>query len=257
MAMVTRFRAATRDNRVDAERMGAVQSEVRKALRSIEREQDGLGQRLEEARARAATLMGTEDGIYGEREPADEKLLVEAEAQMMSAYDRLKALKSQHAVLASVARELDRTEAAGLRPQRPAPAQPPAGWLGARSLWSDPARLRQGAAMLGWALLIGILLSLVPGAAPSALAASFTPDLTRFLAFLGAAAALGIGYPRHRLALFGAGLACLLVSATIGSVVMTQDGALLAAPVKALGLVVALALPPVVQWLFRYRQRRE
>lgn len=243
MTMVTRFRAATRNSQVDAERITPVHGEVQKALRSLEREREGLGRRLEEARMRAAALMGTEDGIYGEREPADEKLLVEAEAQMMGAYDRLKALKAQHAVLASIARELEKTEAGA---QRPPSSQSAPGWRGA---WLSPARLGQGAAMLGWALLIAIPLSAAADAAGRAAAPS--PEVLRFLAFLGAALALAIAYPRHRLALLGAGLAWILASAAVAA----QDEARLALPVKVLGLVAALALPPIVQWFVRYRRR--
>lgn len=78
--------------------MAPVRGELRKALSSLDREESGLKLRLEEISTRTAVLMGNEDGVYFEREPADEKRLVEAEAEMMNAYRRLKTLRSQHAI---------------------------------------------------------------------------------------------------------------------------------------------------------------
>lgn len=100
MAMIGRFRSTRRDNETDTARIDAVALELRKALRSIEMESAGLNKRVQEASSRAACLMGNEDGIYGEREPADEALLVEAEREMMQAYRRLAALTAQQIIFA-------------------------------------------------------------------------------------------------------------------------------------------------------------
>ncbi|SFJ61749.1 hypothetical protein SAMN05216304_110111 [Bosea sp. OK403] len=102
MAMIGRFRSARRDNETDTARIDAVTLELRKALRSIEMECAGLSKRVQEASSRAACLMGNEDGIYSEREPADEALLVEAEREMMQAYRRLAALTAQQTIFARV-----------------------------------------------------------------------------------------------------------------------------------------------------------
>lgn len=98
MTAIPRFRSADRDQQTDAARMAPVRGELRKALSSLDREETGLKLRLEEISTRTAVLMGNEDGVYFEREPADEKRLVEAEAEMMNAYRRLKTLRSQHAI---------------------------------------------------------------------------------------------------------------------------------------------------------------
>jgi hypothetical protein len=98
MTTIPRFRSADRDEQTDVARMAPVRGELRKALVSLEREESGLKLRLEEISTRTAVLMGNEDGVYFEREPAEEKLLVEAELEMMNAYRRLKTLRSQRAV---------------------------------------------------------------------------------------------------------------------------------------------------------------
>ncbi len=241
--MVTRFRAAERDVQSDAERLGGVLVVVRRALRSIEREKTGLGRRLEEARARAATLMGTEDGIYAEREPDDEQMLVEAETQMMHAYDRLKALASQQTALASAMKDIaaiaDEAQSSELVED----------WREARPARSNLAR--EVAAFVGWAILIGIALSVWFGAAPPV---GLSPDLSRFLAVLVCAVALGIGYPRHRPLLFVAGLACLVELEVARSVFGASKGVYFEALAKAAGLAVVLMLVSIVERFLWQRQ---
>lgn len=93
------FRSATRDTRTDAIRLGAVLTGLDRGLASIDRERSGIARRLEEARLRAASLMGTEDGIFSEREPEDEAMLVEAEAEMRNACHRIAVLDAHRALL--------------------------------------------------------------------------------------------------------------------------------------------------------------
>lgn len=118
--MLTRFRTRERDQQTDAERIEDVRSGMRRALLSIEKERDGLTRRLENARTRGASLLGNDAGIYFQREPADEKLLAEAESQMTYAYARLDSLQSQQAMLAGMLGSLGQAEAepATARPRR-------------------------------------------------------------------------------------------------------------------------------------------
>jgi hypothetical protein len=107
MAVLTRFRALRRDRQTDVSRLAPAQKALGRALIAIEREQEGLSRRLEEARMSAASLLGNESGIYFEREPEDERMLIEAEAQMMRAYARLDELKAQHATMSEMVAKLN------------------------------------------------------------------------------------------------------------------------------------------------------
>lgn len=109
--MLARFRTSDRDQQTDAERIDEIRSGMRRVLLSIEKERDGLTRRLENARTRSASLLSNQDGIYFQREPADEKRLAEAESQMTYAYARLDHLQSQRAVLAGMLGHLDKIEA--------------------------------------------------------------------------------------------------------------------------------------------------
>jgi hypothetical protein len=75
--------------RVDRARRSAIHRELCKVITSIQHERNGLTSRLEWARVRAASLIGTEDGSSYEREPVDEERICAAESQMMSAAARL------------------------------------------------------------------------------------------------------------------------------------------------------------------------
>ena len=96
MSMITRFRRPDRDQQTDDGRNQAVRLALLRARRSLEQERKGLDRRLEEARLRAASLLGNESGIYFEREPEDEQMLSEAEAQMAYASRRLADLRTQY-----------------------------------------------------------------------------------------------------------------------------------------------------------------
>lgn len=119
MAVLTRFRALTRDRQTDVSRLAPVQEALDKALVAIEREREGLSRRLEEARMSAASLLGNESGIYFEREPEDERMLIEAEAQMMRAYARLDELRTQHATMSEMVAKLRAAADALGRPDDP------------------------------------------------------------------------------------------------------------------------------------------
>ncbi|MCU4181106.1 hypothetical protein [Bosea sp. BH3] len=117
MAKPERFRSPERDLQTDIQRIAPLRAEIAKALAGIEREREGLTRRLEEARLRAASLLGNEDGIYYEREPADEQMLVEAEAQMKQAEARLRQLAVQQGMLAGWLDDIDQGDDSGMAGQ--------------------------------------------------------------------------------------------------------------------------------------------
>ncbi len=102
MSRITRFRHPDRDQQTDDNRNQAVRLALLRARHSLDEERQGLERRLEEARLRAASLLGTESGIYFEREPEDERMLSEAEAQMAYAGRRLAELSAQQSVFSTM-----------------------------------------------------------------------------------------------------------------------------------------------------------
>lgn len=128
MTPTARFRNSGRDRLNDLERLGPLHRQIERALAGIERECAGLSRRLDESRARTAGLLGNEDGIFFEREPADEAMLIEAEAQMMAAFHRLEALREQKSMIAGWRTAIDDSDfGRALRDEAR-----PAGWLSRR-----------------------------------------------------------------------------------------------------------------------------
>lgn len=86
------LRSPKRDAQTDVQRSEAVLQAVTDALSSIDAETIGLGRRVEELRAWAGGLMGSDDGSNGPRDSRIEGELVEAERQLMQGVQRLREL---------------------------------------------------------------------------------------------------------------------------------------------------------------------
>lgn len=84
-----RFRSGDRDGATDSARLAAVRAAIAEAIASIDAEAAGVRRRLDEATTRAAHLSGNDDLAEGTREADDERLLSEAERQLMNAARRL------------------------------------------------------------------------------------------------------------------------------------------------------------------------
>jgi hypothetical protein len=90
-----RFRSSDRDLTTDATRIDEVRAAIAAALASIDREAAGVERRLSEARLQAAGLFGNDGMGDSQRDPADERLLAEAERQLLGAARRLDQLATQ------------------------------------------------------------------------------------------------------------------------------------------------------------------
>lgn len=240
MTLPARFRNSGRDRQTDLDRLGPLHLQIERALAGIERESTGLTRRLDEARARAAVLLGNEDGIYFEREPADEAKLVEAEAQMMAAFHRLEQLRGQKAMIAGWRTEI---EDSGIGRALRDEARP-AGRL-SRLLClvrGRMAAIRRLSRFSGWALMLVIIYATLSGIEQRPSVAWLIPDIERGLAFLAAAAAFAIGYPRQRFLIFAAGLAAVFSLEFAQNWSPTRHGTVHDAWIKAAGLGLGLAL---------------
>lgn len=245
MTLPARFRRPDRDRRTDFTRLGPLYTEIHQALQEIERECVGMSRRLDEARNSAAALLGNEDGIYFEREPADEAMLVEAEAQMMAASSRLEQLRSQRSMLAAWRAEM---EATGIAPRGGTNARR---WL-SRLLRPGGARMaaiRRLARFSGWALMLVIAYATLSGIEQRPSVASLAPDLERALAFLAVAAALAIGYPQQRFVIFAVGLAAVISLELAQNWSATRHGTIHDAWIKAVGLGLGFVLVAVMERL--------
>jgi hypothetical protein len=240
MMLPARFRSSHRDRQTDLDRLGPLYRQLGQALDGIEREHTGLSGRLDEARTRAATLMGNEDGIYFDREPADEAKLVEAEAQMMAAFRRLEQLQAQRSMLTAWRVEIeDSGVGAALRQ-----------WAGSGGLltWflrmvrARIAAIRRLSRFSAWMLLIVIVYATVSGVEQRPSVPWLMPDVERSLAFLAAAAAFALGYPRQRIAIFTIGLAAVVTLEFAQAWVPTRHGTLHDVLVKTVGLGLGLLL---------------
>lgn len=94
-----RFRAADRDKRSDEERITSIRNVIRGAVSGAELELVGLSRRVEEFRAQAAFLFGSEQDPI--RDPHDETQLSEAEARLLAAERRIGELKDHLARLSA------------------------------------------------------------------------------------------------------------------------------------------------------------
>lgn len=250
MALPVRFRGADRDRQTDIERLRPLHLQLSATVTEIERAIAGLSRRLEEARTRAATLMGNEDGIYFEREPADEARLVEAEAQMMAAYRRIEELRAQRALLMACHDGLAGFGHAGkLRG-----VAGPIGLLARLSLsiGARTALLRLGFRVLGWGLLIGIVYATLSGIEQRPSVPWLVPNIERSLAFLVTAASFAIGYPRQRPMIFAVGLGAVALLELAQGWTPTRHGAVQDALVKAAGLGLGLLLVLALERFRRY-----
>lgn len=240
MTLPARFRNPDRDRQTDLDRLGPLYHQLGQALAGIEHESAGLSRRLEEARTRAAALMGNEDGIYFEREPADEAGLVEAETQMMDAYRRLEQLRMQRSMLAAWRDEIEGSAVGhALRggAGRPGPLR-----RLRRAVLGRLGAIRRLSRFFGWALMLVIVYATLSGIEQRPSVAWLVPDLERSLAFLTAAAAFAIGYPRQRLLIFAAGLATVVSLEIAQGWTPSRHGAFHDALVKAAGLGSGLLL---------------
>jgi hypothetical protein len=84
-----KFRSADRDRETDEQRLAAIENAVREALLAAEREKSALGKRLEQAQTTATILAGTDTYEHETRLPERTAGLVESEAEMSRAENRL------------------------------------------------------------------------------------------------------------------------------------------------------------------------
>src|SRR5690349_18184667 len=84
-----RFRSDERMRATDLERYESIRVAIRLVIASIDAESQGLQRRLHEAETRATALSGTDSQDYPERSAEDDKLLGEAEREIVGAYKRL------------------------------------------------------------------------------------------------------------------------------------------------------------------------
>jgi hypothetical protein len=90
-----RFRAATRDLATDAARFDRVRASIDEEIAGIDAEAAGVQRRLDEARFQAVGLFGNDSACEGGRDAQEEKLLAEAERQLLGASRRLDHLREQ------------------------------------------------------------------------------------------------------------------------------------------------------------------
>jgi predicted RNase H-like nuclease (RuvC/YqgF family) len=89
------FRSAERNKESDFARLAPTKSALVAALSSLESEITGLSRRREAAREQLCHLIGSESGIYYEREEAEESLLSKVERELMLATRRVAELQRQ------------------------------------------------------------------------------------------------------------------------------------------------------------------
>jgi hypothetical protein len=87
-----RARSADRDAETDSSRVGSILEAIENALHAAEREQSGLGRRVEDVLARAAVTMGNGSDEYLEREPLDSHHQDLFSAEISNGQRRLKEL---------------------------------------------------------------------------------------------------------------------------------------------------------------------
>jgi hypothetical protein len=89
-----RARAPERDAETDRERIGSIIEAIESALSAAEREQAGLGRRVEDVLARAAVTFGNGDDEYLHREPLDNHHQSLFETEILNGQRRLKQLET-------------------------------------------------------------------------------------------------------------------------------------------------------------------
>ncbi len=88
-------RSADRDAETDRARVGSILEAVENALHAAEREQSGLGRRVEDVLARAAVTIGNGTDEYLEREPLDSHHQDLFSAEISNGQRRLKELATE------------------------------------------------------------------------------------------------------------------------------------------------------------------
>lgn len=240
MTLSARFRGSERDLQTDIDRLRPLYRQLNLTIAGIESASNGLSRRLDEARTRAAALMGNEDGIYFEREPADEAGLVEAEAQMMDAYRRLEELRTQGSMLMAWREQIEGLGEASAMRSGGGPIALPARFL--RVMRARAAGFRRFFRVFGWVLMLVIVYATLSGIEQRPSVARLVPDLERSLAFLVAAASFAIGYPGQRPLIFAVGLGTVASLELAQGWAPTRHGTFQNALVKAAGLGLGLLL---------------
>jgi hypothetical protein len=99
-------RSSRRDEDSNANRIASIEQSIRKAIVDAEVEKTGLNRRIDKQRVQASVMIGNE--IYGdlERHPEAEKLLTDAEREMLRGLARIRELNAHmdhlHGVLAAL-----------------------------------------------------------------------------------------------------------------------------------------------------------
>jgi hypothetical protein len=89
------IRSPLRNAATDAARIGSIAAAIEAALRAAEAEATGLGSRLNDVTARAATTLGNDSDEYLGREPLDNRHQDLFSSEIASAEQRLKELQAQ------------------------------------------------------------------------------------------------------------------------------------------------------------------
>jgi hypothetical protein len=87
-----RVRSPVRDQSADAARISSIERSISEAIADANAERNGLARRLDAARARASILVGTDTSDYETRDPKNERLLQEAEDDLVVGQKRVNQL---------------------------------------------------------------------------------------------------------------------------------------------------------------------
>jgi hypothetical protein len=85
-----RLRSLMRDENADVRRLSSIERSLSVAIAEAESEKEGLRRRLDSARDRASALLGNETSDYLDREPQSERLLLEAERNLVAGEKRIR-----------------------------------------------------------------------------------------------------------------------------------------------------------------------
>ena len=97
-----RLRSSTRDENADARRLSSMERSLSIAITEAKLEKEGLQRRLDAARQQASIWLGNQTSEYLDREPESERLLVEAEQNLIAGEKRIHQLKAHLDHLARV-----------------------------------------------------------------------------------------------------------------------------------------------------------
>jgi hypothetical protein len=100
--MMFRLRSSTRDENADARRLSSIERSLSIAIAEAKSEKEGLQRRLDAARQQASIWLGNQTSEYLDREPKSERLLVEAEQNLIAGERRIHQLKAHLDHLARV-----------------------------------------------------------------------------------------------------------------------------------------------------------